>query len=117
MKVQELIGEYAIIGTNQDTSNNTYKGTLSLTLNTDNQILAKWLIHSEQEQVGIGFFKDNILVVNFNYVGKDTTIYRGTVVYRCITKDVLDGFWSEDFGDPTCLGSEQCFRIKEERTN
>jgi len=114
MTIQELIGEYNIIGSNQDDSNNEYKGTLSLTLDTDDRIIAKWLINNEQEQTGIGFFKDNTLVVNFQYKGEDKTTYKGVVVYKCITKDILDGFWSEEFGDTNYLGSEQCFRIKEQ---
>lgn len=117
MTIQKLAGDYDIIGTNQDDSNNTYKGKLSLVLNSDNQILAKWLIHPEQEQVGTGFFKDNILVIHFKYIGDNATLYKGTVVYRCITKDVLDGFWSEEYGNPKYLGTEQCFRIKEEKPN
>ncbi len=98
MTIQELIGEYAIIGTNQDDSNNSYKGSLSLTLDVDNRIVAKWKIHTDQEQMGTGFFKDNVLVINFKYVGENATIYKGVVVYKCITKDFLDGFWSEKFG-------------------
>jgi hypothetical protein len=117
MTIQELVGTYTLIGTNQDDSNQTYKGTLSLSINTNNQIIAKWLIHSEQNQTGIGFFKDNILVINFKYLGDDATYYKGVAVYRCITKDILDGFWSEELGNPICLGSEQCFRIKDEKTN
>jgi hypothetical protein len=56
-------------------------------------------------------------VINFQYVGENSTIYKGVVVYRCITKDILDGFWSEEFGDPKYIGTEQCFRIKNEITN
>jgi len=117
MTLQELIGEYSLIGTNQDNSNNTYKGVLSLTLDVDNRIVAKWKIHSDQEQSGFGFFKDNILVINFQYVGENYSLYKGVVVYKCITKDILDGFWSEEHGDPKHLGTEQCFRIKEEIVN
>ena len=117
MKNLELVGKYSVIGTNQDDSENTYKGVLSLTLDTHNRIIARWAIHTDQKQTGIGFFKDNTLVINFQYVGKDATIYKGVVVYRCITKDILDGFWSEEFGDPKYVGTEQCFRIKKENIN
>lgn len=117
MTIQKLIGEYTIIGTNQDESNNTYKGILTLTLDTDNQIVAKWKIHADQEQMGTGFFKDNILVINFQYIGEDSSTYKGVVVYKCITKNILDGFWSEEMGDPKYLGTEQCFKIKEEVLN
>jgi len=117
MKIQDLIGKYAIIGTNQNDTDTTYKGTLSLTLDADNRILAKWKIDSDQEQTGTGFFKANILVINFKYIGDDDNIYKGVVVYKCISKDILDGFWSEELGDPKYLGTEQCFRIKKEVIN
>jgi len=37
------------------------------------------------------------------------------VVYKCLSKDVLDGFWSEKHGDPLFLGAEQAFRIHENK--
>ena len=112
MTVQDLIGEFQIIGSNQNEDEKTYKGTLSLTLDENNRIIAKWLINKSQQQFGIGFFKDNILVINFNYQGDENSIYKGVVVCRCISKDILDGFWSEEFGNPLFLGEERCFRIK-----
>jgi len=113
MNVAGLVGKYNIIGTNQDASDNSYKGVLTLELDANNRILAKWLIHTNQEQIGSGFFKDNILVVNFSYLGADENTYNGVVVYRCISSDILDGFWSEEYGDPLHLGTERCFRIKD----
>jgi len=115
MKIQDLVGSFSIIGSNQDDSENSYKGKLSLKLDENNKISANWLINGNQEQVGTGFFKDNILVINFKYLGNDRTIYKGVVVYRCISKDILDGFWSEEYGNPLFLGKERCFRIKEEK--
>jgi hypothetical protein len=56
-------------------------------------------------------FRDNILVINFNYEGEDHAIYKGVAVYRCITPDLLDGFWSEKHGNPLHLGTERCMRI------
>lgn len=117
MNLENLVGTYTIIGSNQDDSENTYKGTLTLTLDSNNRVAAKWLIHHEQEQIGTGFFKDNILVVNFSYQGDDGAIYKGTVVYRCLTNDILDGFWSEEDGDPQHLGTERCFKITHETTS
>nr|WP_299397650.1 hypothetical protein [uncultured Gelidibacter sp.] len=114
MTLQELVGDYSIIGKNQEDTEITYKGILSLSLNEHNRIRAKWLINDVQVQQGTGFFKDNILVINFNYHGENLEIYKGVAVYRCLTKDVLDGFWSEKHGDPSFLGEEQCFRIKTE---
>lgn len=115
MKIEDLVGKYSIIGSNQDESDISYKGILTLTLNDTNRINAKWLINNQQEQLGSGFFKDEILVINFNYLGEDSKTYKGVVVYRCITKDILDGFWSEKQGNPLFLGEERCFKIKEEK--
>ncbi len=114
MTIKDLVGEYTIIGSNQNSEENTYKGTLSLSLDNNNRIIAKWIINNDQEQYGSGFFKDSILVINFNYLGENQTIYKGVVVYRCINKDILDGFWSEKHGNPLYLGEERCFRIKNE---
>lgn len=113
MTVADLVGEYSIIGSNQDDSDQNYKGVLSLTLDEHRRIIAKWLIHNEQEQYGTGFFKDNILVINFTYNADDASVYNGVVVYRCLTKDILDGFWSEEYGNPKFLGTERCFRIQD----
>lgn len=113
MKPEDLIGNYSIIGSNQDDKDATYTGTLSLTLDEHNRIIAKWLINKSQEQFGVGFFKNNILVINFQYQGDEQNIYKGVVVYKCITKNILEGFWSEEFGNPQFLGEENCFRVLE----
>ncbi|WP_428232688.1 hypothetical protein [Flavobacterium sp.] len=113
MTIQDLIGNYSVSGSNQDESNGvSYKGILSLSLDKNFRIIAKWLINNLQEQRGYGFFKDNILVINFSYKGEDNKTYKGVAVYRCITKDVLDGFWSEKHGNPLYLGAEHCLRIE-----
>jgi hypothetical protein len=112
MTIQDLIGDYAITGSNQDeNAAMTYKGILTLSLDENNRITAQWLINNEQVQNGKGFFKDNVLVINFNYKGEDNKTYKGVAVYKCITKDVLEGFWSEKHGDPLYLGTEHCLRI------
>ncbi|KAF2508302.1 hypothetical protein [Flavobacterium foetidum] len=113
MTIQDLIGDYSIFGSNQEESNAiSYKGTLSLSLDKNNRIVADWLINDTQKQKGTGFFKDNILVINFSYKGDDHRTYKGVAVYRCITKDILEGFWSEKHGNPLYLGSEHCLRMK-----
>lgn len=119
MNIEDLIGDYSISGSNQDESNEiTYQGVLSLSLDKNNRIKANWLINKAQKQKGNGFFKDNILVINFSYKGDDHKTYKGVAVYRCITKDYLDGFWSEKHGNPLYLGSEQCLRMEsKERLN
>ena len=119
MTPQDLIGQYAISGSNQDENTAmTYQGVLTLSLDKNSRIVAHWLINNTQEQKGLGFFKDNILVINFNYKGDDTKTYKGVAVYRCLTKDVLDGFWSEKHGNPIYLGTEHCLRMESsERLN
>ena len=113
MTIHDLPGTYSIEGSNQDGSDElTYKGTLTLSLDENNRIIAQWLINKNQIQNGNGFFKDNILVINFNYRDEDDNIYKGVAVYKCINSDILDGFWSEKYGNPLYLGTERCFRIK-----
>ena len=115
MVIENLVGVYSIIGSNQDESDTNYKGKLTLSLDVNNRIIAKWIINNVQEQIGTGFYKNNILVINFSYQSEDAITFKGVVVYQCISEDVLDGFWSEKHGDPSYLGSERCFRIKEEK--
>lgn len=113
MIIQDLIGDYSISGRNQDDNHEVaYKGILNLSLDKNNRIIAKWIINNTDEQKGYGFFKDNILVINFSYKGEDNKTYKGVAVYRCITKDFLDGFWSEKHGNPLYLGTEHCLRMK-----
>ncbi|OEJ99001.1 hypothetical protein A8C32_07420 [Flavivirga aquatica] len=111
MTIQDLVGKYTIIGSNQDLEENEYRGTLSLKLDANQRIKAKWLINNNQSQIGTGFFKNNILVINFKYKDDNENIYKGVVVYKCISKDILDGFWSEKHGNPLYLGEERCFRV------
>jgi len=111
MTVQGLAGSYSIQGSNQEETNHiSYHGILTLSLDENNRIIAQWMI-GDYEQNGTGFFRNDILVINFQYKGDNEKIYKGTAVYRCLTKDILDGFWSEKHGDPQYLGSEYCVRI------
>lgn len=110
MILEELTGKYTVVGSNQDANSNKYRGTLDLSIDENKRVIARWLINNSQEQFGYGFFKDNILVINFKYSDQNKT-FKGVVVYKCISKDVLEGFWSEKHGDPDYLGEERCFRI------
>ncbi|KQT20506.1 hypothetical protein ASG31_17205 [Chryseobacterium sp. Leaf404] len=106
MTVQDLVGSYRIQGSNQVLEDDfTYQGILTLNPDEDNRIDAQWII-GEYIQTGKGFFKDNILVINFQYEGEDNMIFKGVAVYRCIKTNILDGFWSEKHGDPRFLGTE-----------
>lgn len=111
MTAKDLTGSYSVQGSNQEeTEHISYHGILTLSLDENSRIIAQWMI-GDHEQNGTGFYKDGILVINFNYEGEDDKIYKGVAVYRCINKDVLDGFWSEKYGNPLYLGSEYCVRI------
>ena len=116
MTIDSIIGIYNIEGNNQDETHTPYQGKLTLELDENNRIIANWLIGDHQKQSGTGFFKNNILVINFNYNGDNGHIYKGVVVYKCITENVLEGFWSEKHGDPLFLGEERCFKIMKNNT-
>ena len=110
MNIEDIIGQFAISGSNQDSEHSSYAGSLTLSLDHNNKILANWIISGDQIQKGSGFFRDNILVINFSYQGENNMTYKGVAVYRCITPDVLDGFWSEKHANPLYLGTERCIR-------
>ncbi|WP_397446231.1 hypothetical protein [Polaribacter sp. R77954] len=112
MKEIDIVGKYTVVGSNQDASDDTYKGELFLSIDDSKRITAKWIINTNQLQLGNGFFKDNILVINFYYKNDDHKIFTGTVVYKCLTKDILEGFWFEEAGNPLYLGYENCFKVK-----
>ncbi len=40
----------------------------------------------------------------YNCQGENDGVFKGVVVYRCLTKDILEGFWYEEYGDPKYLG-------------
>lgn len=113
MTVNDLVGTYAVKGHNQDAFNSSYEGTLELSLDIHQRIVALWNISGGQVQKGTGFFKDNLLVINFHYQNEHKESFKGVVVYKCLSKDFLDGFWSEKHGDPNFLGIEQAFRIND----
>jgi hypothetical protein len=110
MDIKDLIGNYSVKGSNQDEKGIAYHGILTLSLDDNKRILAKWTI-GDHIQNGTGFFKNDILVINFNYEGDEGQLYKGVAVYRCINPNTLDGFWSEKHGNPLYLGSEYCVRI------
>ena len=106
MTVQDIVGRYAILGNNQDKLGTEYHGVLTLSLDAHQKIIAAWTINHDQQQFGTGFFKDNLLVVNFKYRGEDATIYTGTVVYKFCDKETFEDFWSEKHADQQFLGLE-----------
>ena len=65
--------------------------------------------------MGSGFLKNNILEINFKYEDENGKTHKGVVFYKCLTKDLMDGFWYEEHGNPEYLGSERCFRIDSQK--
>ena len=47
MKIKDILGNFSIIGSNQDATDETYKGSLELSLDEENRIIAKWLINKK----------------------------------------------------------------------
>tara|TARA_B100000787_G_scaffold38546_1_gene27273 strand:- start:1356 stop:1709 length:354 start_codon:yes stop_codon:yes gene_type:complete len=111
MNVNDIVGEYHILGNNQDKDATEYGGTLKLYLDYHLKIIAKWNIGNNQEQFGTGFFKDDILVISFNYIGENDKSFKGTVVYKFLNKDIFDGFWSEKHANQEFLGLERGSRV------
>ena len=112
MNLKSLQGNYNIVGVNQDFEKSTYKGVLNLKINNQNQVIAKWIINNEDEQFGVGFYKNQTLVINFYYENDLSEKFTGTVSYKCITQDYFEGIWSEADGDSNYIGEEQCYRIE-----
>lgn len=117
MHITDLIGTYAITGKNQNAESSRYKGTLTLALHGENRLNAIWQIGADQTQFGIGFYKANLLVINFYYKGADAEHYHGTVAYSCQSADVLNGVWTEEMADPAFIGEETAIRLKTDLVN
>jgi len=114
MTVQDIVGRYAILGNNQDAIGSAYNGFLTLSLDAYQKIIAEWTINHDQQQSGTGFFRDNLLVVNFKYTGENAKIFKGTVVYKFFDKETFEGFWSEKHADQQFLGLERGAKINKE---
>ena len=66
MTVHDLAGNYSVQGSNQEENDHiSYHGLLTLTVDENNRIIAQWMI-GDHIQNGTGFYKDEILVINFN---------------------------------------------------
>lgn len=104
------INSYHIIGFNQNKAESGYTGFLHLKKTGANRVAAEWVIAGEQTQIGTGFFKDDLLVINFSYEGDEADeigIYKGVVVYKIIQQKILHGIWSEKHGDNAYIGIEE----------
>ena len=112
-ELKDFLGTYNILGSNQDEEASNYKGILKLSSQKDQIVEAEWIIGSSQKHYGIGFMEDSRLIIRFQYEGDDDEIYHGVAEYHLVEKGILEGFWTEEFGDNRFLGTEQCFKLKE----
>lgn len=112
-ELKDFLGTYKVLGSNQNEEASNYQGILNLT-SPDNKIIhAEWLIGTDQKHQGIGFMEGDQLLLKFQYQGDDDLMYRGVVEYHLVEKGILEGFWTEEYGDTRFLGSEQCFKIEQ----
>jgi hypothetical protein len=117
MQITDLIGTYLIEGYNQNEDETIYSGTLTLSFQSDNRLAAIWQIEPDQMQYGIGFFRNEMLVINFHYVGDNQENYHGVVAYNCTAKNILQGVWSEEMGDSKFVGVEKGTKIRADFLN
>lgn len=110
--LDDFLGTYKILGSNQDEEASNYQGILELSSIDDEIVEAKWTIGSSQKHSGIGLLEDSRLVLKFRYLGDDGMTYHGVVEYHLVEKGILEGFWTEEYGDNRFLGTEQCFKIE-----
>lgn len=109
--VEQFIGTYKILGSNQDEEASNYQGILRLNSHDGEIIEGEWTIAADQKQYGIGLIEDSRLVLKFHYMGDDGNQYQGIVEYHIVSDGILEGFWTEEFGDNRFLGTEQCFKM------
>lgn len=113
LQLKDFLGTYKILGSNQNEEASNYQGILKLSSNDQKTVEAEWLIGTSQKHSGIGFLEGSQLVIKFQYEGDDNHIYQGVAEYHLVEKGILEGFWTEEYGDNRFLGTEQCFKLKE----
>ncbi|WP_234369110.1 hypothetical protein [Brumimicrobium mesophilum] len=112
--IDEIEGTYSIIGLNQNKEQNPYNGFLHLIKLGENRVTAEWVIGGEQTQIGVGFYHNETLAINFSYEGElenKPHIFKGVVVYKFLNETILTGFWSEKHGNDDYLGFEEGRRL------
>lgn len=112
--LDDFLGTYKILGSNQDEEASNYQGILELSSIDDEIVEARWTIGTSQKHMGIGLLENSRLVIKFRYLGDDGINYHGVVEYHLVENGILEGFWTEEYGDNRFLGTEQCFKIKTE---
>ena len=109
--LNEFLGTFKILGSNQDAAASNYQGILKLSSDDNEIVRAQWMIGTSQKHKGIGFLEEDRLLIKFQYAGYDDRMYHGVVEYHLLEKGILAGFWTEDYGDNHFVGTEQCFKL------
>lgn len=114
MKISEIVGSYILEGTNQDAEGSKYEGSLDLSLASDATLRAVWLINANQMQHGVGSIKDEVLIIDFQYLGANDELYNGIVAYQQESENTLHGVWTEEAGDSKYVGVEKAYKVKKQ---
>lgn len=109
--INDFIGTYKILGSNQDEEASNYQGLLKISSLDGEIIEAEWTIGDSQKHQGIGLLEDSRLLLKFRYEGDDGQTFHGVVEYHLLESGILEGFWTEEYGDNRFLGTEQCFKL------
>ena len=109
--LNDFLGTYKILGSNQDKEASNYQGFLTLSSKDKEIVEAQWTIGTSQKHMGIGFIEDEKLLVKFQYEGDDHVMFHGVVEYHLLENGILEGIWTEEYGDNRFLGTEQCFKL------
>ncbi|WP_320051852.1 hypothetical protein [uncultured Acetobacteroides sp.] len=93
LRLADVVGSYAVSGSNPSTTSEGYFGTLQLEP-CGALVKAYWEIgHTHQPQHGVGFLKNDLLALDFYYAEAGERFY-GQAIYR-VAGDRLVGFWRE----------------------
>jgi hypothetical protein len=84
MNSKDILGHFSISGSNQNGEIAIMEHSLAFDQNK--RIMARWIINMTKFNKGTGFLEIIFLVINFNYEGEGQIIFKGVVVYRCITR-------------------------------
>lgn len=112
MKISEIVGSYILEGTNQDAGSTKYEGSLDLSVESDGTLKAVWLIGSNQMLFGEGSIENEVLIIDFQYLGASDELFNGIVAYKLESKNTLHGVWTEEAGDSKYVGIEKAYMVK-----
>lgn len=114
MKISEIVGSYILEGTNQDAESTKYEGSLDLSADSDGILKAVWLIGSNQMLHGEGSIKNEVLIIDFQYLGANDELFNGIVAYKLESENTLHGVWTEEAGDSKYVGVEKAYKVKKQ---